>query len=152
VTEIIIRPANRADVPVIVELLADDMLGAARETVAEPVDPVYLRAFDRIAADAGEELVVAELEGEVVGTLQLTVIPTLGRRGALRAQLEAVRIRTDLRGAGLGRRLVAWAVERARARGCALVQLTSDKRRVDAHRFYASLGFETSSVGMRLML
>jgi GNAT superfamily N-acetyltransferase len=152
VEEIIIRPANRGDVPAIVRLLADDALGAARETVTEPLDPAYLRAFDHIAADPGEELVVAERAGEVVGTLQLTLIPSLSRRGALRAQLEAVRVRSDQRGSGLGRRLVTWAVDRARERGAVIVQLTSDKRREDAHRFYASLGFAASHEGMKLLL
>jgi GNAT superfamily N-acetyltransferase len=152
VDEIIIRPAHRSDVPKIVAMLADDMLGAARETVTDPIDPAYLRAFDAIAADPREELVVAERGGEVVGTLQLTVLATLSRRGSARAQIEAVRVRADQRGAGLGGHLVRWAVDRARERGCALVQLTSDKRRTDAHRFYASLGFEATSEGMKLLL
>jgi len=150
VSEIVFRAAGRADVPAILALLADDPLGAGRENTRDEAS--YLRAFDEIAADPNNELVVADRDGEVVGTLQLTVIPSLSRRGARRGQIEAVRVRADLRGAGLGRRLVGWAVDRARERGCGLVQLTTDKRRRDAHRFYASLGFEATHEGMKLPL
>jgi GNAT superfamily N-acetyltransferase len=149
-TEIIFREARRDDVPAIIALLADDPLGAQRE--APTADAAYLRAFEEIDADPRNELVVADRGGEVVGTLQLTVIPSLSRRGARRAQLEAVRVRADLRGAGLGRRLIGWAIDRAREHGCSLVQLTTDKRRADAHRFYASLGFAATHEGMKLAL
>ncbi|WP_313886291.1 GNAT family N-acetyltransferase [Amycolatopsis viridis] len=144
-----IRRARRSDVEVIVAMLADDHLGAGRET---PGDPAYLRAFDAIDADPNQLLVVAEQDGDVVGTLQLTIIPGLSRRGATRALVEAVRVRSVRRGGGLGATLLTWAVDEARRRGCALVQLTSDAARVDAHRFYERLGFQASHVGFKMML
>lgn len=147
--DLVFRAATRADLPAIVTMLADDSLGATRES---PDDPVYAAAFDAIDADPRNSLVVADRSGEVVGTMQLTYIPGLSRRGSERLQIEAVRIRTDQRGRGLGREMIQWAVDRARERGCRLVQLTTDKRRVDAHRFYASLGFTASHEGMKLTL
>jgi GNAT superfamily N-acetyltransferase len=151
-TEAIFRPARRADVPAIVALLADDPIGARRETVAEEVDAAYWRAFDAIDADPRNTLVVADLSGVVVATMQLTFVPSLTRRGGERAEIEGVRVAASQRGAGLGRRMIVWAVDEARARGCALVQLTTDKRRVDAHRFYESLGFTATHEGMKLIL
>ena len=151
-TEAIFRPARRADVPAIVALLADDPIGAGRETVAEEVDAAYWRAFDAIDADPRNSLVVADLAGEVVATMQLTFVPSLTRRGGERAEIEGVRVAASQRGAGLGRRMIGWAVDEARARGCALVQLTTDKRRSDAHRFYESLGFTATHEGMKLIL
>ncbi|HEY0697459.1 MAG TPA: GNAT family N-acetyltransferase [Micromonospora sp.] len=150
--EIVFRPAVRADVPAVVALLAEDELGATRETVGEEVDAAYWAAFDAIDADPRNVLVVADRAGEVVGCLQLTFIPSLTRRGGERAQIEGVRVHAGQRGAGLGRAMLGWAVEQARERGCRLVQLTTDKRRPDAHRFYASLGFEASHEGMKLIL
>ena len=147
-----LRTAARADVPAVVALLADDELGRARETSTDGDLSPYLRAFDLLEGDPGQLLVVAVLDGEVVGTLQLSVIPGLSRGGALRAQLEAVRVANGQRGTGLGTALVGWAIEEARRRGCALVQLTSDKRRPDAHRFYGRLGFRTSHEGLKLEL
>lgn len=147
--DLVFRAATRADLPAIVTMLADDSLGATRES---PDDPAYAAAFDAIDADPRNSLVVADRSGEVVGTMQLTYIPGLSRRGSERLQIEAVRIRTDQRGRGLGREMIQWAVDRARERGCRLVQLTTDKRRVDAHRFYASLGFTASHEGMKLTL
>lgn len=143
------RPATRADLPTILEMLADDSLGANRESAD---DPGYAAAFDQIEADPRNTLIVADRAGEVVGTMQLTYIPGLSRRGGERLQIEAVRIRADQRGHGLGRTMIQWAIDQARARGCRLVQLTTDKRRVDAHRFYASLGFASSHEGMKLAL
>lgn len=145
----IIRPARRDDVPAIVAMLADDPLGAQRE---QPGDPAYLTAFDAIDADPRQLLVVAEHDEEAVGTLQLTFIPGLSRKGATRAQIEAVRVRADIRGSGLGDRMIRWAVDTARERGCAMVQLTTDASRTDAHRFYERLGFQPSHVGMKLAL
>jgi GNAT superfamily N-acetyltransferase len=144
-----IRRAVRADVPAIVAMLADDPLGATRE---QPGDPAYLAAFDEIDADPHQLLAVADAAGEAVGTLQLTFIPGLSRRGSRRALIEAVRVRSDQRGGGLGQRLVEWAIDQARQRECALVQLTTDASRTDAHRFYARLGFRASHVGMKLAL
>jgi GNAT superfamily N-acetyltransferase len=151
-TEIRFRPAHRADVPAIVELLADDEFGAGREAVGEDVDAAYWAAFDAVDADPRNVLVVADRGGEVVGTMQLTFIPSLTRRGGERAEIEGVRVRADQRGAGLGRMMLTWAVDQARERGCRLVQLTTDKRRTDAQRFYASLGFHASHQGMKLSL
>ncbi|MGW5052141.1 GNAT family N-acetyltransferase [Actinokineospora sp. NPDC004072] len=144
-----IRTATAADVPAIVALLADDPLGATRE---RPGDPRYAAAFAEIAADPNQVLVVAEADGAVVGTLQLTITPGLSRLAARRATIEGVRVRADQRGAGLGQRLIEWAVEHARERGADLVQLTTDRARPDAHRFYERLGFVPSHVGMKLDL
>lgn len=144
-----LRRATLDDVPAIVSLLVDDELGSARE--GGGLEP-YRRAFAAVDADPAQLLLVAESGGEVVGTMQLGFLPGLARRGALRAQLEAVRIRTDRRGSGLGSAMVAWAVGEARERGCTLVQLTSDKRREDAHRFYERLGFVASHEGFKLTL
>lgn len=152
-TEVIFRTATRADVPVIMHLLAEDALGATREgAVGEDVDARYWRAFEEIDADPRNELIVADDDGTVVGTCQLTFTPSLSRRGTERMTIEAVRVRGDLRGRGVGRSMMRWALQRARERGCGLVQLTTDKRRTDAHRFYASLGFTASHEGMKLAL
>jgi GNAT superfamily N-acetyltransferase len=146
--DLVIRRATAADVDAVVAMLADDPLGARRES---PGDPAYAAAFARIDADPTQYLAVAVSGGEVVGTLQLTFIPGLSRRGATRALIEAVRVRADQRGSGLGRRLAEWAIETARARGAALVQLTTDASRADAHRFYERLGFQATHVGMKLI-
>ena len=147
---LVIRPATRDDVAAIVALLADDPLGAARE---EPDDPGrYDTAYDRVVADPGQHLVVAERDGSVVGTLQLSVIPGLSRRGATRSIIEGVRIARDERGSGLGTELVTWAVAESRRLGATLVQLTSDVSRTDARRFYERLGFTASHVGFKLQL
>jgi GNAT superfamily N-acetyltransferase len=143
-----IRRATSADVEAVVAMLADDPLGARRES---PGDPAYATVFAAIDADPRQYLAVAVSGGEVVGTLQLTFIPGLSRRGATRALIEAVRVRADQRGSGLGRRLAEWAIETARARGAALVQLTTDASREDAHRFYERLGFQATHVGMKLI-
>ena len=147
-----IRIATRADVPAVLTLLADDDISRDRGfgTVPEEVDAAIWAAFEAIDADDRNELVVAEEGGEVIGTCQLTFIPGLSRGGAERLLIEAVRIRSDQRGRGLGGDLIRWTVERARERGCRIVQLTTDKRRTEAHRFYAALGFEASHEGMKL--
>ncbi|MGO4660769.1 N-acetyltransferase family protein [Terrabacter sp. 2TAF16] len=145
-----IRPATRDDVPAIVAMLADDPLGAAREDLGDP--QTYDAAYDRVVADVGQHLVVAERDGSVVGTLQLTVIPGLSRRGATRSVIEGVRVSRDERGTGLGTELLTWAVEESRRLGCTLVQLTSDASRTDARRFYERLGFVASHVGFKLAL
>lgn len=151
-----VRRVTRADVPAIIAMLADDHLGATRETAPAAggtnVPASYLEAFEAIDADPHQELVVAELDGEAVGTMQLTFIPYLTYEGGWRAQIEAVRIASTHRGDGLGHEFFAWAIERARRRGCHLVQLTTDKRRGDAHRFYEALGFVASHEGMKLDL
>jgi GNAT superfamily N-acetyltransferase len=147
---LLIRGAVRDDVPAIVAMLADDPLGAAREDLGDP--RTYDAAYDRVVADPGQHLVVAEREGTVVGTLQLSVIPGLSRRGATRSVIEGVRVARTERGTGLGTELVTWAVEESRRLGCTLVQLTSDASRTDARRFYERLGFVASHVGFKLQL
>ncbi|MEU6550679.1 GNAT family N-acetyltransferase [Streptomyces sp. NPDC046915] len=145
-----IRAAVADDIPAVVGMLADDPLGAQRES-PDDLTP-YLTAFKRLDADPNQHLVVAEREGRVVGTLQLTIIPGLSRRGATRSIIEGVRIHADERGSGLGTRLIEWAIEESRRLGCQLVQLTSDSTRTDAHRFYERLGFTASHVGFKLPL
>lgn len=147
-----VRRAVVGDVPAIVAMLADDDLGGVREATGSDLDPAYLAAFAAIDADPHQELVVAELRGEPVGTLHLTFIPYLSYRGGWVAQVSAVRTISALRGQGLGHELMGWVIERARERGCHHVQLTSDKRRTDAHRFYRDLGFVASHEGMQLVL
>ena len=149
---ITIRRASLDDLPAIIGMLADDPIGATREIVSTPPDDAYLRAFADIDGDPFNELVVAEDAGAVVGCLQLTLIPGMARTGMPRAQIEAVRVALSHRDRGLGRHLFRWAIERARERGAGLVQLTTDKARPDAHRFYRSLGFAASHEGMKLML
>ncbi|MET8149897.1 GNAT family N-acetyltransferase [Actinoplanes sp. NPDC049668] len=155
----IFRTATRADVPAILDLLADDDVTRARDAAAhgtpavpEETDAACWAAFEAIDADQRNELIVAEQAGAVVGTCQLTFIPSLSRRGAERMTIEAVRVRADLRGHGVGRAMMRWSLDRARERGCGLAQLTTDKRRTDAHRFYADLGFEASHEGFKLRL
>ncbi len=150
--DVTIRAATESDLAAIVRLIAEDSLGAGRETVSDPPARCYAEALAAIDADPRNEFLVAERDGAVVGCLQLTYIPGLSRRGSERAQIESVRVARALRGQGLGRHLFRWAIERARDRGCALVQLTTDRSREDAHGFYESLGFEPSHVGMKLAL
>ncbi|MFH8593158.1 GNAT family N-acetyltransferase [Streptomyces rimosus] len=145
-----IRRASEDDLPAIVAMLADDPLGATRET-PDDLTP-YRTAYEQLAADPNQHLVVAVRDGRPVGTLQLTVVPGLSRRGSSRSIIEAVRVHSDERGNGLGTRLIEWAVEESRTLGCRLVQLTSDATRIDAHRFYERLGFEASHLGFKLQL
>ncbi|MEE1763097.1 GNAT family N-acetyltransferase [Streptomyces sp. SP18BB07] len=145
-----IRPATEDDVPEIVAMLADDPLGAQRES-PDDLAP-YLAALERLSGDPHQHVVVAVRQGRVVGTLQLTIVPGLSRRGSTRAIIEGVRVHADERGSGLGSRLIERAIESSRAQGCQLVQLTSDATRTDAHRFYERLGFEASHVGFKLPL
>lgn len=147
-----IREAEREDLPAIVRLLADDPLGARRERYEDPLPEAYYKAFKAIRAQGGNHLLVATADGEVVGCLQLTVIQTFSRFGAPRALIEGVRVAASVRGLRLGERMIRDAIERARAAGCGLVQLTSDNSRVDARRFYERLGFVASHVGMKLTL
>lgn len=149
-SHIVIRPARPDDVAAIVEMLADDPLGAAREDLGDP--QTYAAAFSRVSADPGQHLVVAERDGRVVGTLQLSVIPGLSRRGTTRSIIEGVRVARDERGSGLGTELITWAVDESRRLGATLVQLTSDASRTDARRFYERLGFVASHVGFKLQL
>ncbi len=150
---VVLRIATEADVAAVVDLLAADQLGATRDGVRGETDlAAYTAAFRQIDADPAHLLLVAEHDGRLVGTFQLSFLPGLARRGALRAQIEAVRVAESQRGSGLGAAMMRWAIDEARRRGCALVQLTSDKARTDAHRFYARLGFVASHEGMKLAL
>lgn len=145
-----IRPTTAEDIPAVVAMLADDPLGAQRESPGD-LGP-YMAAFERLRTDPNQHLVVAVREGRIVGTLQLTIIPGLSRRGATRSIIEGVRVHGDERGSGLGTRLIEWAIDESRRQGCHLVQLTSDQTRTDAHRFYERLGFSASHTGFKLQL
>jgi ribosomal protein S18 acetylase RimI-like enzyme len=151
-SDLLVRLARRTDVPAIVSLLADDPIGSTREQPGEPLAQAYWDAFDAITAQSGNEVLIAEAAGEVAGCLQLTIIPGLSRTGMTRGQLEGVRVSARYRGRGIGETLVRAALERARGHGCRLVQLTTDRSRTDAQRFYERLGFEASHIGMKLTL
>lgn len=144
------RLARQSDLAAIIRLLADDDLGTTREIVSDPVDARYLSAFAAIEADANQLLAVAnDAADRVVGCLQLSFVPGLSRTGMWRGQIESVRIASDLRGSGLGAQFIEWAIAQCAERGCGLVQLTSDKRRGDAIRFYERLGFVASHEGLK---
>jgi len=146
------RIAIPEDMTVIVRMLADDFLGSQRERLEDPLPESYLRAFREIEADTNNELVVAELEGEVVGTLQLTFTPSISFHGGKRCTVESVRVDEKLRGKGIGREMMLWAIERAKEKGCISMQLTTNNDRLDAHRFYENLGFSRTHIGMKLKL
>lgn len=146
------RRAIAADLPMIVGLLADDELGRQREDATLPPNARYVEAFAAIDRDPNQLLAVVERDHEIIGCLQLTFIPGLSRLGMWRGQIESVRIASAERGSGIGRTMFEWAIEECRRRGCELVQLTTDKRRPDAARFYEALGFSASHEGMKLSL
>lgn len=150
--DLIFRPATIKDLPDIVRLLADDFLGAQREQYEDPLPESYLRAFEEIDADKNNHLIVAEKEGEVIGTLQLTYTPSISFRGGKRATVESVRVDQRFRGKGIGRDLMLYAIGRAKEEGCISMQLTTNAEREDAHRFYRDLGFEGTHLGMKLKL
>jgi ribosomal protein S18 acetylase RimI-like enzyme len=150
VTDVAIRPAVTSDIPAIVAMLADDELGATRES-PDDLAPYYA-AFARLAQDPNQFLVVAVRDEEPVGTLQLTLISGLSRRGATRALIESVRVHRSARGAGIGEQMIRWAITESERRGGRVVQLTSDKSRSRAHRFYERLGFTASHIGFKLQL
>ena len=149
---VLIRQAERDDVAAIVSLLAQDKVAGGREKNTQPLPQAYYDAFEEITRSAENTLVVAEIEGAIVGTLQLTLIPNLTMQGGKRALVEAVFINEKYRGLGIGRKLMQWAVDTARESGCCMVQLTTNKQRVAAHQFYESLGFVGSHTGMKLVL
>jgi ribosomal protein S18 acetylase RimI-like enzyme len=149
---LLFRAATADDLPAILALLVDDELGKLRENLGPPLNPRYLAAFAAIDRDPNQLLAVADQDGRIVGCLQLSFLPGLSHQGMWRGQIEAVRVATSQRGSGVGRAMLLWAIEQCRARGCGLVQLTTDKRRADAHRFYARLGFEATHEGMKLRL
>lgn len=146
------RLAKRADLPAIVRLLAEDELGSQRERVEEPLPASYSAAFEQIEKDPNHELIVAEREGEVIGTLHLMFLPSISYQGSLRAQIESVRVDRRFRSQGIGSAMMGWSIARARERGAHMVQLTTHGSRVDAHRFYERLGFQGSHLGMKLSL
>lgn len=149
-SELTLRDATKADLPAILAMLAEDVIPPGREV--DPSDPRYMTAFEAIDADPNHRLIAAELDGRVVGTMQLSFLPGLSFIGSWRGLIEAVRIVADLRGQRLGEQMILWAVKECRARDCKLVQLTSSASRTAAHRFYARLGFIQSHVGMKLHL
>ncbi|PSL40249.1 ribosomal protein S18 acetylase RimI-like enzyme [Planomicrobium soli] len=151
-TELIFRLATEHDLDRIVEMLADDELGSTRERYEKPLPESYLKAFKAIAADANNELVVASLEKEVVGVQQITFTPYITHQGGWRATIEGVRTSSSERGKGIGTALIQFAIQRAKERGCHLVQLTTDKKREDALRFYEQLGFIATHEGMKMKL
>ena len=146
------REARREDLPAIVALLADDPLGSTRETLGAELPSAYGKAFEAIDASPDNMLVVAEVDGQIAGTLQLTYIPGLTYTGSERAQIEGVRVSSDHRGHGVGQALIGWVIGQARARGCRVVQLTTDRQRPDAIRFYQKIGFRPSHQGMKYHL
>lgn len=150
--ELVLRMAVREDVPAIVHLLADDDLGNQRERDEDPLPPSYYAAFEDIDKDSNHQLVVAESNGRVIGTLHLMFLPSISFQGGLRAQIESVRVDKECRNQGIGREMMKWAIERARERGTHVVQLTTHFTRKDAHRFYERLGFKGSHLGMKLHL
>jgi GNAT superfamily N-acetyltransferase len=146
------RLAKRADLPSIVRLLADDKLGSQRERYEDPLPDVYYSAFEQIENDPNHELIVAERNGEVIGTLHLMFLPSISSQGRLRAQIESVRVDKEFQNQGIGSALMQWSMQRAKQRGAHVVQLTTHNTRVDAHRFYERLGFHGSHLGMKVNL
>lgn len=149
---LVFRPARREDLPSIVRMLAEDELGSQRERFEDPLPESYYKAFEQIENDSNHELIVAELDGEVVGTLHLMLIPSISYQGGLRAQVESVRVDGRYRDRGIGSEMMKWVIERAKERDAHLVQLTTHRSREDAHRFYERLGFTKSHMGMKLSL
>jgi GNAT superfamily N-acetyltransferase len=150
--ELTYRPATKSDLPFIVALIAADDVGIQMDDPAAPNAPAYETALAAIDADPNQDLFVVEAEGEPIGTFQLTYIPGISRGGMLRGLVESVHVSPSHRNKGYGKQMMRWALERCRARGCGMMQLTSNKKRVDAHRFYRTLGFEQSHEGFKLFL
>jgi GNAT superfamily N-acetyltransferase len=146
------RCATIENLLAIVRMLADDFLGQRRERFEDPLPESYIKAFREVEADPNNELIVAELDGDVVGTLQLTFTPSISFQGGRRCTVESVRVDKKYRGQGIGREMMLWAIERAKVKGCVSMQLTTNSDRTDAHRFYSNLGFSASHVGMKLKI
>jgi GNAT superfamily N-acetyltransferase len=144
------RKATRDDLQAIVDMLADDHLGATRESPGDLAP--YESAFTVIDSDPHQLLVICEADGRIAGTMQLTFIPGLSHKGSTRMLIEGVRVHRDARDHGIGTRMVEWAIGQARDRGCGMIQLTTDKTRVDAHRFYDRLGFQNTHLGFKMKL
>ena len=151
-SEIIFRVAAYADVSSIIRLLADDELGSLREKFEKPIPKSYYSAFELIDTDPNHELIVAELDGEVIGTLHIMFLSSLSFQGGLRAQVESVRVDRHHQNKGIGGEIMKWAIQRAKDRNAHIVQLTTHKSRADAHRFYERLGFKGTHLGMKLSL
>ncbi|HEY5238037.1 MAG TPA: GNAT family N-acetyltransferase [Rhizomicrobium sp.] len=151
-SDVTFRHADKNDVPAIVAMLSDDDIGESRESATQESAPVYERAFEDMNACPDNYILLAEIDGQLVGSLQLVFIPGLSRQGAKRAIIEAVRVKSAVRGQSIGTALMKQAIMEAREAGCKLVQLTSDRRRTRAHLFYRRLGFEQSHVGFKLDL
>lgn len=149
-SEMTVRKARREDLPAIVGMLADDHLGAKRES-PDDLTP-YEAAFAVIDADPHQYLAICDVGGRIAGTMQLTIIPGLSHKGMTRLLIEGVRVHGDARGSGIGSRMITWAIEYAREKGCGMVQLTTDKSRADAHRFYERIGFEATHLGFKMKL
>lgn len=150
--EALFRIATIDDLSSIVRMLGDDFLGQGREDLSEPLNENYVKAFREIEADPNNELIVAELDGKIIGTLQLVVTPSLSFKGSRRSIVESVRVDSSFRGRGIGKEMMLWTIEKAKEKGCVSMHLTSHKDREDAHRFYEKLGFAKSHVGMKLTL
>jgi ribosomal protein S18 acetylase RimI-like enzyme len=150
--DVLFRLATRADLPSIVRMLADDVLGSQREQYGDPLPESYYSAFERINNDPNHELIVAERNGEVIGTLHLMFLPSVSFQGGLRAQVESVRVDKRFQSQGIGSEMMKWTMDRAKERGAHVVQLTTHKSRVDAQRFYERLGFKGTHLGMKLSL
>ena len=150
--DLIARKMQKADLGIVVSLLADDELGRSREDKTNVVHADYLRAFEQIQSDVNQYAAIFEINGETIGCLQITFIPSLSRRGSLRGQIEGVRVSRDFRGKGYGSKMIAWAITKCRDRGCRVVQLTSDKKRENAIQFYEKFGFVKSHEGFKLTL
>lgn len=146
------RKAFQKDLPLLVQILADDQLGAERENASLPLDSCYLDAFNSIKKDINNELIVVEYNNNIIGMLQLTFIPYLSHKGAWRCLIEAVRVHNDYRGQGVGTQIFKWAIKRAEEKKCFMIQLTSNKKRDSAIRFYKNLGFKDSHEGFKLIL
>lgn len=151
-TELKFRIATEQDLEKIVEMLADDVLGSKRERNERPLPDSYLKAFEAINADPNNELVVACRGDEIIGVQQITFTPYITHQGGWRATIEGVRTSSSERGKGLGTELIRFGIQRAKERGCHLVQLTTDKKREDALRFYESLGFKATHEGLKMSL
>ena len=150
--EITFRLAERGDIPSIVRMLADDDLGSQRERYENPLPESYYTAFEKINNDPNHELIVAELNEEVIGTLHLMFLPSITFRGGLRAQVESVRVDRKYQNQGIGTEMMHWTIERAKSRAAHVLQLTTHNSRSDAHRFYERFGFNASHTGMKLTL
>ena len=146
------RLAKREDLPSVVRMLADDELGSQREHYEEPLPESYYSAFEQIERDPNHELIVAEKDGEVIGTLHLMFLPSISFQGGLRAQIESVRVDKRFQNQGIGSAMMQWSMRRAKERGAHTVQLTTHKARHEAHRFYERLGFTGTHLGMKLSL